>query len=303
MARKARKPPAPTASVAVAGTPLQPSSPAQQPPPPLPPPPTPPACNTVTRHNLDALLPAVRTDLAGAAFVAVDCEFSGLGSKNLFAQLCTDHSAPHGAIYRDLRDRYTDLRAVATSHSLCSLGLSIFRRIDADPSSSSAELPEAGLSASTPLTPQPVRYATSNYSFLLLSSREYSVSPRSLSFLVDNGFDFNAQIRDGIPYRPGTIPDPPSLPKDPNPDPSPTTKLRALFAQLLSVPVPIVVHNGLLDLLFLYQSFHADLPGSLDVFVADAADMFAPAGVFDTKYVADYVDREKASYLAYLYRK
>jgi target of EGR1 protein 1 len=61
--------------------------------------------------------------------------------------------------------------------------------------------------------------------------------------------------------------------------------------------------------MFIYHSLYASLPTELDVFVADLAEMFdgdqeaLRSGLFDTKYVAEYVTREKASFLAYLFRK
>lgn len=84
------------------------------------------------------------------------------------------------------------------------------------------------------------------------------------------------------------------------------TSMRNLFSHLLYVSrtrcVPIVIHNGLLDLMFLYHAFHADLPSELPAFTADLSEMF-PGGIYDTKYVADYVTREHSSFLAYLFRK
>ena len=71
---------------------------------------------------------------------------------------------------------------------------------------------------------------------------------------------------------------------------------------ILKQECPIVLHNGFLDLMFIYQSFYAQLPSSLPVFLADVQDMFK-GGVYDTKYISDYITREHTSFLSYLYRK
>ena len=61
------------------------------------------------------------------------------------------------------------------------------------------------------------------------------------------------------------------------------------------------MHNSLVDLVFLYESFYAELPPSFNVFVADLATIFS-AGLFDTKYLAEFEFRTQASFLEYLFR-
>ncbi|KAI8608196.1 CAF1 family ribonuclease-domain-containing protein [Chytriomyces sp. MP71] len=221
----------------------------------------------VTRSNLHTLQLRIRHVLSRAEFVAFDTEFSGLGLS----------SATRAA---DLRDRFEALRKVASSHALLALGVAAFERIHSEDRQSDG-------------VPQ---YAVHCFEFLLMPMDDYVVSTSSLAFLVDHGFDFNRQIREGIPFKAGKDLDSHALPGTPN------RIMRDLFTHILSLGIPLVIHNGLLDLMFIYQSFYAELPGNLDTFVADLADMF-PAGIIDTKYVSDYVTREKASFLAYLFRK
>jgi target of EGR1 protein 1 len=75
-----------------------------------------------------------------------------------------------------------------------------------------------------------------------------------------------------------------------------------LFTTLLVSEVPVVFHNALMDLLFLYQNFYANLPSSSATFLADITEMF-PNGVIDTKYVTDFQHRMPASYLEYVFRR
>ena len=209
----------------------------------------------LTRHNLHANLDQIKNILLKAHHISIDTEFTGLGdSKKTKSQ--------------NIEDRYRALAQVVMSHALLALGLVVFEK---------TEIPNTIKSHA--------------FHFVLLSNNEFLLSPRSCSFLVDNGFDFNYQFRNGIPYTPGDVLEQEQL------DP-----LRCLFRFLLSLKVPIVVHNGLLDLMFLYHSFYSTLPMELPVFVADLSDMFK-GGLYDTKYIADFISREKTSFLAYLFRK
>ena len=52
----------------------------------------------------------------------------------------------------------------------------------------------------------------------------------------------------------------------------------------------------------MFQSFYAPLPPTMSIFVADLQDMFK-SGILDTKCVAEYLIRETATYLEYLFRK
>lgn len=65
--------------------------------------------------------------------------------------------------------------------------------------------------------------------------------------------------------------------------------------------MPVVLHNGWLDILFLYHSFYGALPPTSASIMADLVEMFA-AGVYDTKGIAQFQFMEEATYLEYVFR-
>ncbi|KAJ3186993.1 Target of EGR1, member 1 (Nuclear) [Gaertneriomyces sp. JEL0708] len=212
----------------------------------------------ITRHNVHHHLPQVLQTLSKASHVAIDTEFSGLGGKAT----------------RDpnVEDRYSALVQVVRQHALCSIGMSVFEP------------------TGTKDVRQPT-YLVHNYNFLVCPETDFTVSPRSMEFLANTGFDIGRMFKDGIAFKPGA-----------DFGSANSSILAPLFIHLLHLTSPVILHNGFLDLMFLYHSFYSPLPTQLDMFLSDLTDMF-PGGLLDTKYIAEFVQRESRSFLGYLWRK
>ncbi|KAF9550733.1 Target of EGR1, member 1 (Nuclear) [Mortierella hygrophila] len=253
-----------------------------------------PTYNQVTKHNLAQMQPMIVHLLKEAAFIALDAEFTGLGSSSQITRA------------KDIQERYQHLCALAKGHALVAFGLSLF--IKTEPSSKTGQdkggydvdMEDAGQQQGKGKKRRSNEferaYRVHNFNFSMLVERDYMVSPNSMLFLAENGLDLNQWIMEGIPYTGGD-----RLTNEGGRG-NPNGIMRSIFRRIMTKQVPVVVHNGFLDLIFLYHSFYADLPPKLSTFLADLSDMF-PGGLFDTKYISDYMTRERSSFLAYLFRK
>ena len=237
----------------------------------------------VTRETLPLFIPEIHDLIRRSEFLALDLEFSGIYGKN--------SNAVH------LEERFKGLSEVVRSHAVVSLGLAFFVRDDP------IEQDGNGVESGADSQKDGIRkYSVHTFNVPLMNQRNFTVNPSSLAFLAANGFDFNRMAMLGVPYWPGVEAKRGNLTEIASKNDQNNKALRGIFRAISETKVPLVLHNGLIDLMFVYHSFFTALPKDLATFVADVGDMFG-GGVTDTKYFSDYVTREKRSYLLYLFSK
>ncbi|KXS21225.1 hypothetical protein M427DRAFT_142370 [Gonapodya prolifera JEL478] len=287
----------------------------------------------VSRLSLDAIAPVLAKllDRSDLVFLSLDTEFSGMGT------------GPGSSVFREknIQERYKQIRGIVMGHGLVGLGLTVVLRDTGD---------RASNHGAHTLQPEDedsngIDFSVHNFEFLTLREDSHLISPSSAAFLATHGHDFNRQFILGIPYLPGddgvahahahqemagrkggAVPPKPPPPPTPNLS-TPLHPLRMLVMRLLRAAharhVPIVFHNGILDLMFLHHHLYASLPRTLEEFAGDLAEAAGGGGWWDTKYVAEYGEtedsldlgskagadlgksweREESSFLGFLFRK
>ena len=136
----------------------------------------------VTKHNFLEILREIDGVIAESDFISIDTELSGLkrpDTKNLQVLDTTE-------------DRYSKLKQSISGFSLIQYGLSCFKAIKDTEDNET-------------------KYECNSYNFYIfpqksvsinksMGDRIFTVQSSSLQFLVNNGFDFNKLIIDGISY-------------------------------------------------------------------------------------------------------
>mmetsp|Transcript_9339 Transcript_9339/g.13902 ORF Transcript_9339/g.13902 Transcript_9339/m.13902 type:complete len:495 (-) Transcript_9339:51-1535(-) len=123
----------------------------------------------ITRSNFNRSLQVVLESIEDCDYVAIDTEFTGLRGGSL-------ESKPHR--FDSLEDRYQKIRANCEKHWMCQLGLCTFKY-----------LPEQNRYLARPFNIYVIPYSR---------MRELTISPSSMMFLVENGFDMNRLFTEGV---------------------------------------------------------------------------------------------------------
>ncbi|KAI9504113.1 ribonuclease CAF1 [Coemansia spiralis] len=234
--------------------------------------------NDVTRRNIEPLFESIQEHISRAKFVAIDTEFTGLvlGNASPVFRFNTTEWVTRST---EMNDKYKAMTNIAKTHALVSMGMSVFSRRHVS---------------------VPGSFNVHNFNFTLQAQNSHLINPTSMAFLAQNGFDLAKQAIEGIRYFSGPNPNPVVVKTEAiNKE---GQMIRKIFLDLVRLRKPIVIHNGLFDLVYLYQSFFGPLPDSYESFVYDLSEMF-PGGIYDTKLIAEGNDPEAASFLAYAYHR
>ena len=226
--------------------------------------------NLVNAKNLDHLLPHMLQAIRTCDFVAVDTEFTGLSSS-------PDVGSPN------LQVRYESMRQHVNNYALLQLGLSFFRKVKPAPGNPCGGTEGSG--APPGRQKELHRYESVTYTLNLLQQEDFIVSSSSMQFLAKSGAGLDLIFGHGIPFhfcfesepskcahcsRVEIAEDAAKVRNSMNGGANSTAVLGAcrnygtrcrnkaiahLFQKIAARGVPVVVHNGLMDLQFLHASF------------------------------------------------
>ena len=144
-----------------------------------------------------------------------------------------------------------------------------------------------GLSFVSKKGPNKGHYRSLSFTFHVVRSSPFVVAPRSMIFLAENGLSLTDVFKRGVQF---DLPSPGAAPG----------KLEQLWRAIAALHKPLVVHNGLADLMFVWRSFFGPLPALATDFVKTFSQAFPVC--YDTKYLSVALANENATYLQHLFR-
>ena len=181
---------------------------------------------------------------------------------------------------RSVEERYKFIAKSASNYAILSLGISCF-----------------WIEASS-LVNSNVRIQNRTFNILTSCLDDFMMEPQSIKFLSSHGFDFNQNFKNGLGYHKGNDTSETMTKKQIKTSSSNNYLIRNLIVKIAELKIPIVLHNGFIDLIFIYENFYAKCPENLMKFVADLSEIFS-GGIYDTKYIGDFHAHANASFLEY----
>ncbi|PHZ08482.1 ribonuclease CAF1 [Rhizopus microsporus ATCC 52813] len=176
---------------------------------------------------------------------------------------------------KDMNHRYVAMKQTVEDHTIFSIGLSIVKKKEEE---------EKGHF-----------YICDNFNFLTLKQGKFTIDSSTGEFLVKHKFSFDRLFVDGIPF----------LPPSSKQQQQPSTLVdvwKGIMQLMARRDIPLVIHHGLFDLMYLYHSFIGPLPKTLSGFLKEISNHF-PSGIYDTKFLVEQGDDHQASFLGYVFAK
>lgn len=147
--------------------------------------------------------------------------------------------------------------------------------------------------------PHSHQYECDNFNILTLKRGTIAIETSAATFLVEHGYSFDKLFTDGIPFTPRYDMDK----NDGIDNKKEDNRLKNFWKHLISVlrfhKIPLILHNGLYDMIYIYHSFIGKLPNTFKGFLQVVSDSF-PFGIYDTRYLANQANMQ-ATFLSYVF--
>uniref|UniRef100_A0A1X7VK92 Uncharacterized protein n=1 Tax=Amphimedon queenslandica TaxID=400682 RepID=A0A1X7VK92_AMPQE len=188
----------------------------------------------VVRSNFSSALLSIEALVKESAFIAIDTEFTGLST----------NESDNRSLFDTIESRYAKLRRTAHSFTICQFGMSVFIS-----------------------DPEMKHYTAHSFNFYLFPKTfQHIYNPRfliqcaNIEFLCEHSFDFNKWFYEGISFcnrQEEAKLTTEVVSKEEKED---IVGFRRLFQLLVESKKPLLGHNMLLDLAYMFDCFHEPLP-------------------------------------------